>query len=593
MEEADLLLKGGRIINVLYGEIWPPTDVAIKDWKIVGIGGSYKAKQEIDVREKYIAPGFGDMHIHLESTIIRPRYAIEPMVSHGTTYIVHDPHEAANVHGLHGIVSMLAETEHLPCHIYMTVPSCVPATPRKMGLGTSGSDMYVEDTEVLMRCPGIVGLGEVMDIPGVLNREESLMRKIEIVLEHNGIVEGHAPRLTGDILKRYVRNSRAGSDHEVTSFDEAKEKIECGLYVYPREGSASRDLERIIPGFVKKGEKTDKLAFCTSNKLAFCMDDIDTHDLIYRGHIDHCVRKAIRLGMEPVEAFRIASLNGYQRLKMKNRGAIEVGYDADLVVISTPGQSEKNLYKFTVEKTILDGKLVFSREEGLKPFPERKYEPDVLNSVKLAKRYEPEDLTINLEPKYANKEVQVRVIEVKDGTIETKELIEKMYTDKDGILYSDPERDILPTFVIGRHAASKGNVGCGFVKGIGIKKKIPYAISSSIGHDDHNALVTGTTPRDRSVAVNRLQDIWGGIVLVENGIVTREIPLRYFGLMSIKPIEQVYKEQTMFNERLYELGSRLKNPATTLSFVQLTVIPELRLTDKGLVKDFEIVPLVV
>jgi adenine deaminase len=297
--------------------------------------------------------------------------------------------------------------------------------------------------------------------------------------------------------------------------------------------------------------------------------------------------------MEPVEAFKMASLNGYRRLKMEDKGAIEEGYDANLVVISTPDQSEKNLYKFKVEKTILDGKIVFNREKGLIYFPEKKFRPDVSNSVKLAKKYEPKDFTINLGQKYVERGVQVRVIEVEDGTIETKELIEKMYTDKYGILHSDPERDILPAFAIGRHATSRRNVGCGFVKGIGIKKKTPYAISSSVAHDCHNIIVTGTSPLDISIAVNRQQDIWGGIVLAEGGRVTREIPLRYFGLMSTKSTEQVYNEQKMFNKRLHELGSKLKNPAITLSFISLTVIPELKLTDKGLVKNFEIVPLVV
>jgi adenine deaminase len=587
MKTVDLLLKDGRIIDVLYGEISPPTSVAIDNWEIAGIGGSYKAKQEIDVRGKFLAPGFIDSHIHLESSELVPIYFIKAVVSHGTTGIIHDPHEIANIGGLYGLTVLHAGTECLPCKIYMTVPSSVPITPPEMGLETSGSHIGIKETELLMDSPEVVGLGEVMNIPGVLNREENIMKKIEIAKKHDKIVEGHAPRLTGDVLKRYI-DAGIESDHEVTSFEEAKERNERGMWVYIREGSASRDEEKIIPGYVKKGENTDK--------LAFCVDDLNTHDLI-RGHIDHCIRKAIKLGMDPVEAFRIASHNACRRFKKeKICGAIKEGYFANLVVISAPGNSPENLDKFKICKTFYSGRIVFNEGElcdQLKNYPEEKYDLKILNSVSLAKKYEPKDFTINLGPKYASKEVQVRVIQVKDGTIETKELLERMYADKYGVLDPDPEKDISEAFVVGRHAASKGNVGRGFIKGIGIKKKTPYAISSSIGHDDHNILVTGTNSRDRSVAVNRQQHIGGGIVLVENGIVTREISLRYFGLMSIKPAEQVYNEQQMFNERLYEMGSKLKSPATTLSFVPLTVIPELRLTDKGLVKNYKIVPLIV
>jgi len=584
METVDLLLTDGRIIDVLYPEILPPTSVAINDGKIVDIGGSYKARKEINVRGKFLAPGFGDLHIHLESTMVRPKYVIKTMLSHGTTYLVHDPHEAANVQGLYGIMSMLAETENLPCYAYMTVPSCVPATPRKMGLETGGYDIGVKETEILMRCPEVVGLGEVMDILGVLNREETIMKKMEIAKKYGKYIDGHGAGLDRADATRYF-SAGPSSDHEVTSFEEFKIRDDLGVWVYGREGSASHDLERIIPGIVKKGENTDK--------LAFCVDDLSAYDLIHRGHIDHCMRQSIKLGMDPAEAVRIGSYNGCRRLGKENfMGVIKEGYIADLVVISTRNQTEKTFDRFEVDKTIWNGKLVFSRDEGLVYSPKKKFEP-VSNSVNLAKKYEPKDFTINLGPKYASKEVPVRVIGVEDETIETKELIEKMYTDKDGILHSDPEIDILPAFVVGRHSASRGNVGRGFVKGIGIKKKIPYAISSSFAHDCHNIIVTGTNPLDISTAVNKQQDIGGGIVLVEKGKVTREIPLRYFGLMSTETPEQVYNEQKMFNERLHELGSKLNSPAATLSFVPLTVIPELRLTDKGLVKNYKIVPLIV
>jgi len=583
MKQVDLLLRDGRIIDVLYGEISQPTNVAIKDCRIVGIGDSYEAKNKIDVQGKFLVPGFGDLHVHIESTMLRPTYAIKTFLPHGTTYIVHDPHEVANVDGLNGIISMISETEHLPCHTYTTIPSCVPATPPEMGLETSGSYIGVNEVRSLMGCKMFVGLGEVMDVPGVLNKEEKIMKKIEIARKHQKIVEGHAPGLTGDDLKRYVE-AGIESDHEVTSFDEAMERIKLGMYVEVREGSASHDLEPIISGFVKRGGNTDKLVFCS--------DDINTHDLVSRGHIDHNIRKSINLGMNPVEAFRIASYNGYRRLKMEKRGAIEEDYVADLVVISTPDNTSKTLKRFKVDKTVYNGHLVVNNGELVTDLPEKKYGSDILNSVNLAKKYEPKDFTINIGLEYAKKKAQVRIIGLQNDKLETKELIEEMYTEN-GILHPNLEKNILKAFVIGRHdglVTSKGNVGYGFIKNMGLSEG---AISSSIGHDCHNIIVTGTNSWDMSVAVNRQQQIGGGIVLVENSKVTREIPLKYYGLMSTKRAEEVCDEQKKLNERLYELGSRMENPAMKLAFVPLTVIPELRLTDKGLVKNYQIVPLIV
>jgi len=584
MEEVDLFLKGGRIIDVLYGKILPPTDVAIDGRKIAGIGGSYKAKKEINIKGKFLAPGFVDSHIHLESSMITPTYFIKTVLPYGTTGIVHDPHEIANIGGLAGIIGIMAETESLPCNVYATIPSCVPATPEEMGLETSGSYIGVKETEILMKDRRVIGLGEMMNIPGVLNREENIMKKIEIAKKNRKIICGHATGLKGDDLKRYFA-AGIESDHEVTSYEEAMERLELGIWVEVREGSACHDLEPIISGLVKRGENTDKLLFCN--------DDINVHDLMYRGHIDHHIRKSIKLGIDPTEAFRIASYNTYRRLKKEKwLGAIKKGYAANLVVISAPGDSPENLDRFKVEKTIYNGQIVFNEDKLLVEFPKRKYDFEILNSVKLAKKYEPKDFTIDLGPKYAGKEVPVRVIEIQSGTIETKERIEKMYTE-DGTLNSIPERDILKAFVIGRHdglRVSKGNVGYGFVKGIGIKQG---AIGTSVLHDCHNLGVVGTNNLDMSIAVNRLYEIGGGMNLVENGRLTREIPLRYYGLMSIKDPEEVYKEQEKMNQRLHYLGSELKESLATLSFVSLPVIPELKLTDKGLVKNYKIAPLVV
>lgn len=546
LRPADLLLKNARVISVLSGKIWK-TNIAISEKYIAGFG-DYKTKKVIDLKGQYVSAGFVDSHMHLESSLLTPVEFAKMVVPHGTTSIVIDPHEIANVMGLEGIHYMIRAAKDLPLDIYMMLPSCVPAT----NLDTSGAYLNADDLELLSSHKKVLGLGEVMDFPGVLARRRDLLDKLRIKSLIR--IDGHAPGLTGKDLYAYaVGNIR--SDHECTTKEEAFEKLNAGLHIMIREGSSAKNLEALLPIITP----------VSARRCLFCTDDTEPDDLAKRGHIDHIVRKAIRLGLDPVLALMIATANAadYFRLPVK-QGAVSIGYRADLVIFD-------DLKNIRINKVIKNGKVVAEDGEMLHDIkPNAKF--DLRGSVNVG-RVSKDALKIKARGRRA------RVIEIIPHQIVTKSAVMDVAVSN-GEAHADTSKDILKVAVVERHMGT-GNIGLGFIKGLGLKKG---AIATSIAHDSHNIIVAGTNDRDMMLAVLRIIENQGGMVVVSGGVFEAEMPLPIAGLMSNLPAGKVVEKMHELKLAAKKLGCKIENPFQTLSFMSLTVIPELKLTDKGLVE---------
>lgn len=542
---ADLLLKNANVISVLSGKIWK-TNIAISEEYIVGFG-DYKAKNVIDLKGLYVASGFVDSHMHLESTFLTPSEFAKIVVPMGTTAVVIDPHEIANVMGLDGIHYMLKASKGLPLDIYMMLPSCVPATE----LDTSGARLKAEDLELLASQEQVLGLGEVMNFPGVLNRNKEVLDKLKI--KKLVRIDGHAPGLKGKELNAYcLGNIR--SDHECTTIDEAFEKLNAGLHIMIREGTCAQNLEALLPIVTP----------ISARRCLFCTDDKEPEDLVSKGHMNYIVKKAIRLGLDPVLAFMIASANAadYFRLPVK-QGAVAAGYRADLIIFD-------DLKNLNIKKVFKGGRLVAENGEMIVPV-KSSYEPYLRGSVNVGKLHK--DMF-----KIKAKSKKVRVIELVPGQINAKEKICDINVCGNEVV-SDTTKDIVKIAVVERHHAS-GNVGLGLVTGFGLKNG---AIATSVAHDSHNIIVTGVDDEDMLFAVEKIIENQGGMVAVANGRILADLPLSIAGLMSAKPVAEVVEKMAALRQATKELGCTVDNPFQALSFLSLPVIPELKITDKGLV----------
>ena len=542
-KRAPLVLKNANIINVFTNEIIYG-DVAIYNGKIVGIG-EYHGDDEIDLEGKYLSPAFIDGHVHIESSMVTPLQFSKAIVPRGVTTIIADPHEIANVRGLDGIKYILDSSEGLPLDVYMMLPSCVPATPFE----NSGAVLKAEDLEELIDHPRVLGLGEMMNYPGVINGDSEVLKKLKVFEEY--IIDGHGPLLEGKQLNAYV-GAGIATEHECSTVEEMKNRLRLGMYIHIREGSAAKNLEELIQRVNK-----DSLRRCI-----FCTDDKHPSDLLRDGSIDYNIRLAIAKGIDPIDCIKMASLNAAECYGLRWKGAIAPGYFADMVVID-------NLEDFNILEVYKEGKLVAKDNKPLFSIEEID-SSSMVNTVNITEITE-KDLKIYLE---SNK---VNVIKLLPHSLITKKVERKVQLENGEF---KPQNDILKAAVVERHSKT-GNIGLGLVEGFGLKNG---AIASTIAHDSHNIIIIGDNDRDMLKAIYELERVGGGITIVSNGKIIDTLPLKIAGLMSQSPLEEVNEKLNKMLESSYEiLGvNREYEPFMTLSFIALPVIPDIKLTDMGL-----------
>lgn len=543
--KADLVIKNANIVNVLSEEIHTG-EIAIVDGIIAGVGEDYEGKEEIDVNGAYLCPSFIDGHVHIESSMMLPSQFARAVVPSGTTTLIIDPHEISNVFGLHGISFMREAVKGLPIDVYTMLPSCVPATDSE----TSGFELSAYDLSLLIDSPWVLGIAEMMNFPGVLNLDKDVMPKIKLGLNKNKRIDGHAPFLSGKDLCAYIA-AGITSDHECTNPAEAIEKLRQGMYIMVREGSAAKDLDALIP--VLKEKNTRKCMFVT--------DDRHPSDLLE--HINGMVRKCVESGINPIKAIQMASINTAEYFKINNLGAIAPGYKADFLVLD-------NLKDFNPQKVFKNGKLVAENGNmvNLETVPEL---PKLRGSVNV-KWIEYDDFRIP-----AASDV-VRAIEVIPNQLVTKSTLAKVNV-VNGNAEANVEDDVLKIMVIERHKAS-GNIGKGFVKGFGLKSG---AIASTVAHDSHNMIVIGTNDEDMYKAAVELVKSQGGKVIVNNGLVISKLALPIAGIISTETFESIIEKCKDLKASAKNIGCKLNDPFMTMAFLSLSVIPELKITDKGVV----------
>ncbi len=544
-EKCDLVLRNAKVVNVFSLEIIS-TDVAILGDIIIGLGPGYEGHEEVDLKGLYLAPGFIDGHIHIESSMVEVPQFTRAVLPLGTTSVVADPHEIANVLGYEGIRYMMESSKYNPLNVFFMLSSCVPST----ALETAGSELRAFDIFPFLREKWVLGLGEMMNYPGVLNADSDVLDKLKIVNDKR--IDGHAPGLSGKDLNAYIA-AGVQSDHECTTVEEAREKLRLGMYIMIREGTGTKNLLDLLPLVNKDNER----------RIFFCTDDRHPNDILEEGHINFMIKSAIEFGIDPIMAIRMATLNTAEYFGLHHVGAIAPGRLADMVAF-------ENLEDINVKQVYKSGKMVALDGIPIYDLPARPKTP-IRGSVNI-KWLEGEEFKI-----HANSS-RCRVIGVVPHQIVTESL-EMDCTIVDGQVVSDVDRDIIKIFVVERHRAT-GNVGKGLVKGFGMKRG---AIASSIGHDSHNIIVVGVNDDDVLKAVTTINKMGGGIAVVNDGKVIESLELPIAGLMSNKPLEFVSTRMKSLIEAARTLGTTLEDPLMTLSFMALPVIPRLKLTDMGLV----------
>ncbi len=546
---ADLALRGGRVLNVFSGEV-VDADVALCGEMIAGVG-HYRGIEEIDL----VLPGFIDGHIHIESTMLSPTRFAEAVSPRGTTTVIADPHEIANVSGLAGVRYMLADGAGGPVDIYLMAPSCVPATH----LETSGAELGPAEVERMLAWPGVLGLAEMMNFPGVLTGFEEVMLKL--VGAEGRPVDGHAPGLSGADLQAYVTAGPC-SEHEATTLEEAREKLAAGMWIMIREGSAARNLRELAP--LLQGEGADRCLLVS--------DDRSPVDLLAHGHLDDTLRQAVTLGVSPHRAVRAVTLNAATRFGLNDRGAVAPGYRADLAVVS-------DLEDFEVQLVLKSGRRA---REMVRPTTET---PDALRAT-----CDVAELTTASFAIPCAAAATVRVIEIVPDQIVTRRG-QAALRPREGELHAQAADDLLKLAVIERHHGT-GRVGLGFVRGLGLRRG---ALASTVAHDSHNLVVAGVSDEAMLRAAEAVRGVGGGQAVAIDDEVLALLPLPIGGLMSQANAASVAEGVRALTQAARVLGCALADPMMALSFLALPVIPELRLTDLGLVDvaAFEVVPLII
>jgi adenine deaminase len=551
---CDLNLANCSLVDLLRGEIRKGATISIRKGMIAGVDDGLRAEKVVDMKGLFVAPGLVDSHVHIESSMLTPPEYARIVAPRGTSAVVADPHEIANVMGYEGMRYMLAASEGLPIDVYFMVPSCVPATD----FDTAGAALYASDMHPFLREPRVLGLGEVMNYPGVLYKDQKLLDKIALFRDAAKPVDGHAPGLRGGPLSAYIA-AGIGSDHECTSPEEALEKLSKGMYVMLREGSTARDLKNLIPAITSS----------TAARFLICSDDRHPNDLVDEGHMDHALRLLLSGGVDPIDAFRIACFNPSQWFGLKSSGAVAPGYKADLVAFDS-------LEDFRARMVFKDGVLI--AEDGRLLVEPPGTRPPARDSVNV-KWLTVDDFRIPAAGR------RMRVIEAKGGSIVTGERILAPKVE-DGRCVADLERDLLKIFVIERHTGS-GNIGKGFISGLGLGRG---AVGLTVSHDSHNMIIAGVDDASIFKAARHLNKMKGGMVFAVGDEVLLDLPLPVAGLMSDQGAQFVVERLRDFDELFLREGLSNKTPLMTLSFMALPVIPKLKITDRGLVDVERFVP---
>ena len=546
---ADLLLTNAKIINTFVGII-EEGNVAIYGDRIAGIGNYLKAKGVIDLKGSYLAPGLINGHTHIESSMLHPAQYAQVVVPRGTSAVMTDLHEITNVAGLEGIKFVMDWAQKLPLDMFFMAPSCVPATHME----TSGAEITAQTIKKILKLPDVIGLGEMMNFPGVINGNGEALRKI--VAAKGKVLDGHAPSVTNKRLNAYLA-AGIQSDHESTTLEEGREKLRRGMHLMIREGSSEKNLDALLPLVNDK----------TYNRCFFVVDDRSCSDLLHGGDIDAVIRKAIQRGLEPVRAIQLATINTAEYFRLYNRGGIAPGYIANLITIT-------DLPRLKIDMVFYKGHLVARAGRYLEALPKTS-DKELTDTIHIK--------PFNIEAlKLITNSQSFPVIEIIPNQIVTKKRIERVKT-KDSLVMPDLEEDILKLVVVERHKAS-GNIGLGLVKGFGLKRG---ALASSIAHDSHNIVAVGTNDLDIFTAIKEIERLQGGLVCCSDSKILAALPLPVAGLLSPEPLEKVVKRFEKLEKTAFGLGNVSTSPFALLSFIALPVIPELRLTDMGLVDVLE------
>lgn len=553
-----ILLKNAQLVNVFTGEIYE-TSIAIERSRIVGIGEGYEANAQsvVDLKGRYVCPGFIDAHVHIESSLCTPPEFARAVIAHGVTSVVTDPHEIANVLGLEGIRFMLETAKDGALSMYVMASSCVPATHME----TSGAKLDAHDLEPLLGSPWVLGLAEMMNYPGVVSGDDDVLEKIQMYRDK--VLDGHCPALTGLQLNAYAAAGIA-SDHECTTPEEALEKLRLGMHLFIREATNAHNLLALLPAVTPEN----------SRRISWCTDDRQPADLLDEGSIDHMVRMAIAEGLDPVMAIRMGTLNTAEYFGLHDRGAIAPGRRADLVIFS-------DLKDLQPEMVYRGGYLVAENGRVLR---ERKPAREITLRHSMNIGWDGVDFNIPAQG------TRMRVIGSVENQLVTQHRVEDVRREGD-FAVADVERDILKMAVIERHRKS-GGMGKGFIHGIGLRRG---AIAGTVAHDHHNLVVIGADDASMLAAARAVDDMGGGLVAVDGENVLASLPLPIGGLMSDQPVEAVRAAMDTLLEASRTLGSELHDPFMAMSFMALEVIPSLKLTDVGLVdvEQFEVVDLFV
>lgn len=542
------LFRGGKIVNTLTSEIYY-TDVLVDKGIIKAVGKDLSCDQIVDIKDKYLVPSFIDAHVHIESSMVQLSRFCNVLAYHGITTVVTDPHEIANVTGIKGINAILKEAEIIPTDVHITIPSCVPAT----SMETSGACLNAKDIAPLIEHSLVVGLGEVMNFPAVVAGETDFIEKINV--SKKKVIDGHAPGLTGLDLGSYIA-AGVQSDHECVSDVEAIEKLRNGMYIMVREGSAAKNLHAIMKGLIDKRMELSHVLLCS--------DDLHPRDLMKRGGVDHLVRRCILMGLDPIDAIKLATINPATYFGFKDRGAIAPGKQASFFITS-------DLKRLKIEQVYYKGTPVENIHFQNIPIP------DSLKNTIVSKPVLSEQIILT-----PGKNALARVIGVIDGEIYTKSKKIELNMKNNDFL-PDKVKDILFIVVYDRYG--KNNLSIGLVQGFGLQKG---ALASSVAHDSHNIIAVGVNKEDTAQAINSIISMGGGLCAVQSNNITK-LPLPYAGLMSDESVETVAAQMNLLHTAAKKMGCSLTSPFMTMSFLALPVIPELKITDKGLVENFSYV----